>query len=206
MRKGKGPVLSSSLNPAPYSLSVLVAACHTRLHLCNPLSARGQQHFKRQKFCPLMHWGFLPCSSSHLLASHQCTANGWICFTMCWHKSAWEEGRTGKLHLNLLHNPALTSFFLLQVWTDLAMPSGWILAQRRRSANQKHHELPPHKIKSLLSPCRWCSGHSMPGNIGHTGMKWFSLHTSPHFAPSKTPPAQCSETVSQAIAETIAVI
>lgn len=66
-----------------------------------------------------MHWGFLPCSSGPLLANYQCTVSGWICFTICWCKSAWEEGRVRKPHLNLLHNPALTSFFLLPVWTDL---------------------------------------------------------------------------------------
>lgn len=119
MRKEKVPVLLSSLNPAPYSLSLVVAARHTHLHLCNSLSARGQQHFKWQKLCPLMHWGFLPCSIGHLLASHQCTVSGWICFTICWRKSPWEEGRVRKLHLKLLHNPALASFFLLPVWTNL---------------------------------------------------------------------------------------
>lgn len=119
MRKGKVALLTSSLNPAFYSLSVLVAARHTHLHICNPLAARGQQHLKQQELCPLMHWWFFPCSSSHLLASHQCTVSGWTCFTMCWRKSAWEEGRIGKLHLSLLHNPVLVSSFPLPVWTDL---------------------------------------------------------------------------------------
>lgn len=38
--KRKDPLVSYSLNLAPCSLSVLVAACPTHLHLCNPLSAR----------------------------------------------------------------------------------------------------------------------------------------------------------------------
>lgn len=121
--------------------------------------------------------GDLPLGSlSRLLISFLCTVSVWIWFTICQHKSAWEEGTVRKLHLNLLHNPVFTSFFpLASLDQPRAMPGRWIWAQNRRSANKQHHKLPPHKIKSLPSICRCCSGHSIPGNIGHIGIIWFVL-------------------------------
>lgn len=117
-----------------------------------------------------LHWG---SPLNHYLISFQCTVSVWIRFTICQYKSAWEEGTVRKLHLNLLHNPVLTSFFsLASLDQPLVMPGGWILAQQRRAANKQHHKLPPHKIHSLPTICRCCSGHSMPGSIS---IKWFVL-------------------------------
>lgn len=63
-------------------------------------------------------------------------------------------------------------FSLASLDQPLVMPGGWILAQQRRAANKQHHKLPPHKIHSLPTICRCCSGHSMPGSIS---IKWFVL-------------------------------
>lgn len=92
------------------------------------------------------------------------------------YKSAWEEGTVRKLHLNLLHNPVLMSFFSLTSldWRQ-AMSGRWILAQQRRPANKQHHKVPSHKIQSLPPICRCCSGQSMPGSIGYIGIKWVVL-------------------------------
>lgn len=122
-------------------------------------------------------------------------------------RSAWEEGRIGKLYLNL---PATSSHILFshldRSWT---MSGGQTVVQWRRPANQQHYRLPPGKTKSLFSICRCRSGHNVPGSTSHAGLKWLSL---PHRSASitslrtqLTPPAKCSITVSQAIAETIAV-
>lgn len=55
------------------------------------------------------------------------------------------------------------------------MPGGGILAQQRRAANKQHHKVSSHKIQSLPSTCRCCSGQSIPRSIGYTGIKWFVL-------------------------------